>query len=95
MTTSATTELRAPAISSAFDSIPALTAKDRCDATTDTIRTRVGRERPRVPCGAQAYVTALFPSGSTLQFCAHHGHSLECSLVEHGAAIRDASAELQ
>jgi hypothetical protein len=87
------TDFAAP--TSAFDRVPALTAADRCDATTDTIRTRVGLERPRVPCGAQAYVTALLPSGSTLQFCAHHGHQLECTLAEHGAVIRDVSDALR
>ncbi|GAA3600664.1 hypothetical protein GCM10022223_15380 [Kineosporia mesophila] len=86
-------EMQAPA--SAFDTVPALTAADRCDATTTTIREGSGSANPRVPCGAQAYVTALFPSGSTLQFCAHHGHNLEASLVQKGAVIRDDSGVLQ
>ncbi|GAB3254842.1 DUF7455 domain-containing protein [Kineosporia babensis] len=80
---------------SAFDSIPALTAADRCDATTTTIREGSGTANPRVACGAQAYVTALLPSGNTLLFCAHHGHNLEATLVQQGAVIRDDSAVLQ
>lgn len=81
-------------ISSAFDTIPALTASDRCDATTSTIREGSGSSNPRVSCGAQAYVTAVFPSGNTLLFCAHHGHSLVAGLVANGAVIRDESAVL-
>jgi hypothetical protein len=89
------TEQQTASISSAFDAIPALTAADRCDATTVAIREGSGQANPRVACGAQAYVTALFPSGRTLLFCGHHGHELEISLVEQGAAIRDDSDVLQ
>ncbi len=87
-------EMQAPT-TSAFDAIPALTAADRCDATTTTIREGSGSLNPRVACGAQAYVTALLPSGGTLLFCAHHGHGYEASLVEQGAVIRDDSGVLQ
>ncbi|MBT0768442.1 hypothetical protein KIH74_05870 [Kineosporia sp. J2-2] len=93
--TASATEVQAPTIPTAFQDIPALTATDRCDATTTTIREGSGTANPRVPCGAQAYVTALFPSGSVLLFCGHHGHELECSLVEQGAVIRDDSNVLQ
>ncbi|GAB6903127.1 DUF7455 domain-containing protein [Kineosporia succinea] len=88
-------EMQARTASSAFDEIPALTAADRCDATTTTIRDGSGSANPRVACGAQAYVTALFPSGNSLLFCAHHGHAFEASLVERGAVIRDDSQVLQ
>lgn len=91
--TASATELRTPTVSSAFDDVPALKATDRCDATTTTVRE--GGHNTRVSCGAQAYVTARFPSGSVLMFCGHHGHELEASLVEQGAAIRDESAVLQ
>lgn len=81
---------------SAFDSIPPLKATDRCDATTSTIRQGSGTANPRVACGAQAYVTALFEStGFVLMFCGHHGHELEASLVEKGAIIRDETSALQ
>ena len=80
---------------SAFDAVPALTAADRCDATTTIIREGSGSSNPRVACGAQAYVTALFPSGGTLIFCAHHGHSMEADLVRQGAVLRDESGVLQ
>ena len=91
MTAIAAEPQTAPFIS-AFEAIPALTAADRCDATTSTVRE--GAPSPRVACGAQAYVTALFPSGSSLVFCAHRGHELEAGLVEQGAVIRDESAVL-
>jgi hypothetical protein len=45
-------------------------------------------------CGAQAYVRATLPAGSTLLFCAHHGREYAPKLLELDATILDESVRL-
>jgi hypothetical protein len=56
------------------DSLPGLSAFDRCDAAG---------------CSSQAYVRARLRSGLSLVFCGHHGHDLLPALAGQGAVIRD------
>lgn len=45
-------------------------------------------------CGAQAYIRATLPSGSSLLFCAHHGRKNEEKLRGLGATWHDESDRL-
>jgi hypothetical protein len=45
-------------------------------------------------CGAQAYIRATLPSGSSLLFCAHHGRKNEEKLRGLGASWHDESERL-
>lgn len=45
-------------------------------------------------CGAQAYIRATLPSGSSLLFCAHHGRKNEEKLRGLGATWHDESERL-
>lgn len=67
--------------------VSGLTLADRCDARAVVwgANGRTGRG----PCGAQAFVRAVLPSGHELLFCAHHGREHEAPLAAAGAAIHD------
>lgn len=45
-------------------------------------------------CGAQAYVRATMPSGSSLLFCAHHSTKHREKLTAMGAVWHDETARL-
>ena len=45
-------------------------------------------------CGAQAFLRATMPSGSTLLFCGHHGNAHRASLLGAGADLQDETDRL-
>ncbi len=45
-------------------------------------------------CGAQAYVRAVFPEGTDLLFCAHHGREAAPLLAARGIEVQDGSERL-
>ena len=45
-------------------------------------------------CGAQAYLRAVMPSGTSLLFCGHHGNAHRPSLLVAGAALHDETEKL-
>ena len=45
-------------------------------------------------CGAQAFLRATMPSGSTLLFCGHHGNAHRASLLVAGASLQDETERL-
>jgi hypothetical protein len=70
----------------------ALTLADRCDAAA-VLGGGNGRTG-RGPCGAQAFVRAVLPSGNDLIFCAHHGREHEVALAAAGATIHDETIKI-
>jgi hypothetical protein len=69
-----------------------LTLADRCDAAA-VLGGPDGRTG-RGPCGAQAFVRAVLPSGNDLVFCAHHGREHEVALAAAGATIHDETIKI-
>lgn len=67
------------------DSFPALTAVDRCDATSTVGLS--GGKTGRGSCGAQAFARAAMPSGLDLLFCGHHADQHRDALVAQGATL--------
>lgn len=45
-------------------------------------------------CGAQAFLRATMPSGTSLLFCGHHGNSHRPALLVAGAEIHDETDRL-
>ena len=73
-------------------SFPPLTAADRCESQA-TVLLENG-QTGRGPCGAQAFIRAVLPSGFDLPFCVHHGDELAASLLAQGAQIIDGRAKV-
>ena len=69
-----------------------LTLADRCDAAA--VRGGANGRTGRGPCGAQAFIRAVLPSGHDLLFCAHHGREHEVALAAAGATIHDETIKI-
>ena len=71
---------------------PRLTAADRCQGRALTMNAT--NQLVKGPCGAQAFIRAVFPDGASLEFCKHHGDALAVGLVGSGAVLHDQSGDI-
>ena len=78
---------RAADVASAAPTVAPPTLADRCDASA-VVGGPNGRTG-RGPCGAQALIRVVLPSGKGLVFCAHHGREHEVPLAAAGATVHD------
>jgi hypothetical protein len=73
--------------------VPPLTWQDTCEGTNFSARDRRTHDLGAT-CGAAGAVRAVFPSGSSLVFCSHHGTEYEPTLAAGGATLHDANGQV-